>query len=79
MSQEEAQRKLDERLAKIRELLLECETIAEESQVNFALNVAYGMGGNYYPHPDGKRYEGSPGQEDSEFGWYSSTRSCSGW
>lgn len=79
MNQEDAQKELDERLTKIKELLLECENIAEENQLEFEFDVAYGMGGNYYPHPDGKRYEGSPGEEDSEFGWYSSTRSCSGW
>ena len=79
MNQEKAQKQLDAKLAKIMSLLEECEQIAEDSQLEFRFRPAYGMGGWYNPHPDGKRYKGDPGTENNTYGWYSSTRSCSGW
>jgi hypothetical protein len=66
---EHAERKIDERVAEVHRLLVEAQKIADDNGVTFSLQVAYGMGGTYFPpsHRD---------DEDFREGWVSSSSMC---
>lgn len=70
---ESAQKKLEERVEKVKELIAACEKIAREYKLSFTLNIAYGMGGYF----DGAATED---YHDNEFdppgGWLASSMSC---
>jgi hypothetical protein len=57
MTKEEALKVIETKLAQIRKLISECETIADESQNSFYFSVEYGMGGTYYPKKPMSRQE----------------------
>jgi len=66
--------KIDQLVKEIYEKVKEAEALADEHGIEFGLNIAYGMGGQYYPKSkDGEaRNEWAP----STSGWYASSQSC---
>lgn len=69
--QDRARSEIDARVAQVHQLLEEARKIADENGVTFSLQVAYGMGGTYFPPtPDG-----IGGYEAGE-GWVASSEMC---
>jgi len=70
-AREEIEKKLDE----ARKLIEEAEAIADEAGVTFSFDLAYGMGGTYYPDKVAEE-RGYVEEEDLDNGWRASSRSC---
>lgn len=61
---------IEEKLSQAMKLIRECEAIANEHKLMFSMQVAYGMGGDYY---------GDQEQWDDEYmveGWAPSSMGC---
>ncbi len=75
--QREALAKIDEKVKAAYALIKEAEALADEAQVEFGFDLAYGMGGTYYP----KKKEDGTSEEDGSWyssneGWVSSSSQC---
>lgn len=69
---------IDAKLQKVRELLAECEMLADRGGVEFNFSIGYGMGGTYYP-PKSPNPDANPdedGYDDDNAGWHSSSSKC---
>ncbi len=67
---------LNEKLSEIYRLISECKELATENNVEFTLDVAYGMGGTYYPPKLLEKYNFRDADYRIHDGWMSSTNSC---
>lgn len=84
MDKKVALKAISEKLKQARDLITECEEIADEADVIFSFDVAYGMGGTYHP-PKKKAerpadadddWEDSDWESSDEDGWVSSSANC---
>ena len=76
-AKKEVERLKEEAYAKIKEAT----AIADKWGVTFNWDLAYGMGGTYYPqHTEDSKWSESSDDvwrpSDTEDGWYSSSQSC---
>ncbi len=71
------EKEIDKKKKEIYKLVKECEEIADKANITFDLNVAYFMGGTYYPPSIIKETEWMKDNWKIQEGWLSSTHSCS--
>lgn len=81
LTKEQATSKIAELLKQAQELVNEAETVADQTGVLFNINFGgYGMGGSYFPNPDGQEWANSDYDywypSDTDNGWYASSQSC---
>lgn len=69
----DANAEISKKLDQARQLLKECQALADQHALSFSFNPAYGMGGTYY----GKgNEEWSSSSDGSEGEWVSSSSQC---
>lgn len=88
MTKQEAYAKVAELTDQAMKLVKDCEKIADEYDVTFGFDVAYGMGGTYYPKPnetkrnalaklsEAEREALEISEDDDDYGWKASSHSC---
>lgn len=77
MNKKEADKEIYKKLARIKELVKECEVLANKYKIDFSLNVGgYGMGGWYSPVPEGEDPEATDKYGSKMYGWLASSHSC---
>lgn len=80
MTAEEAQEEIAKKTQAALKLIREAEELADQHQVEFHLEVAYGMGGTYVPKRDkDEDWENSDScfyDDYEEEGWISSSSQC---
>ncbi len=72
MNEQDATAQIAVLVKEAKEKIREAEKIAEESNVEFDFQVAYGMGGTYIP----LKYGTECGYDKDETGWRSSSHNC---
>lgn len=81
MTEQEAQKLLDEAVAKIDNAVAEAVSIADEHGLEFSLDIAYGAGCTYYPpqylqSEDGEWLVEEYYLDAESGGWVSSSQTC---
>jgi hypothetical protein len=75
MSKEEANKLISQKMQEAKNLISECEKLADEHGLSFSTPVdEYGMGGTFYGK--GQADENGEWENSSESGWVSSSASC---
>lgn len=76
MTKQEAYKEIADNIAAAYELINKSETLANEYDVEFSLDLAYGMGGWYRPIPK----DADPNELDDDYrkkyGWLASSHDC---
>lgn len=72
-----AEKEIDKKKKEIMKLVKECKKIADKANITFELQVAYFMGGTYYPPKIIEKNDWMKNNWKLQEGWLSSTNSCS--
>lgn len=83
MNKNEASKLIAQHVDEAQRLLKLCETLADENNLAFSFNPAYGMGGTYIPDPKNAKDWDSSGCEwdnsgcyQEDYGWNASSAHC---
>jgi hypothetical protein len=76
MSDKQITARINSKLTKAKELIKECEVLAEKHKVVFSFSPAYGMGGTYFPHPEKAEDWESSNCYEEQYGWQPSSQGC---